>query len=111
MFKSIWHLKIFLKKSKKNNLFRLLLIRTYESKLRKGNSWIGYNADIQHVPCFPHGISGIFISEGAKIGKNVVILQQVTIGSNTLNGSNTFGSPEIGDNMYIGAGAKIIGKK
>jgi hypothetical protein len=39
-------LKIFLKKSKKVNLFRLLLIRTYEAKLRKGNSWIGYNADI-----------------------------------------------------------------
>jgi hypothetical protein len=68
-FKSIWHLKVFLKRSK-INLFILLLIRYYEAKLAKNNSWIGHNADIPYIPCFPHGISGIFISNGAKIGKN-----------------------------------------
>ncbi|GHU68150.1 hypothetical protein FACS189413_04370 [Bacteroidia bacterium] len=87
----------------------MLLIRYYEAKLAKNNSWIGHNADIPYIPCFPHGISGIFISNEAKIGKNVVIFQQVTIGSNTLNKANKFGSPKIGDNVYIGAGAKIIG--
>jgi serine O-acetyltransferase len=34
----------------------------------------------------------------------------VTIGSNNLNGSENTGAPVIGDNVYIGAGAKIIGK-
>lgn len=58
---------------------------------------------------FPHGISGIFISVGAKIGDNCVIFQQVTIGSNTLKGSKRIGSPTIGNNVYIGAGAKIVG--
>ncbi len=58
---------------------------------------------------FPHGISRIFISVGAVIGKNCTIFQQVTIGSNTLLDSALPGIPVIGDNVYIGAGAKIIG--
>ena len=58
---------------------------------------------------FPHGLSGIFISEGAIIGDSLVIFQQVTIGSNTLADSKGKGAPIIGDNVYIGAGAKIIG--
>ncbi|MEG1497601.1 MAG: DapH/DapD/GlmU-related protein [Clostridiales bacterium] len=39
-----------------------------------------------------------------------MIFQQVTIGSNTLIDSKSNGSPNIGDNCYIGAGATIIGK-
>jgi serine O-acetyltransferase len=49
------------------------------------------------------------VSGGSKIGKNCVILQQVTIGSIALPDSNGIGSPTIGDNCYIGAGAMIIG--
>lgn len=60
-------------------------------------------------PVFPHGLSVIYISQNAKIGKNVVIFHQVTIGSNTLPNSKHSGAPVIGDNVYIGAGAKIIG--
>lgn len=58
---------------------------------------------------FPHGLYGIFISGGSKIGKNCTMFQQVTIGSNTLIDSKGIGYPTIGDNCYIGAGAKIIG--
>lgn len=60
-------------------------------------------------PILPHGIWGIFISNGAEIGENVVIMHQVTIGSNTLKDSKLLGAPKIGDNVFIGAGAKIIG--
>lgn len=59
---------------------------------------------------FPHGIGGMFISEGAKIGERCVIFQQVTIGSNTLRQSKHRGAPIIGNDCYIGAGAKVIGK-
>jgi len=52
---------------------------------------------------------GIFISGGAKIGRNCVIFQQVTVGSNTLIDSKSLGAPSVGNNCYIGAGAKIIG--
>ena len=38
-----------------------------------------------------------------------MIFQQVTIGSNTLIDADDAGAPTIGDNCYIGAGAKIIG--
>lgn len=57
----------------------------------------------------PHHFYGIFISEGATIGKGCTIFQHVTIGSNTLLDSKSAGTPVIGDNVYIGAGAKIIG--
>jgi len=61
------------------------------------------------MPSFPHGINGILISEGANIGQHCVIFHQVTIGSNTLTDTKKQGSPTIGDNVYIGCGAKIIG--
>lgn len=57
----------------------------------------------------PHGLAGIFISYGASIGEGCTIFHQVTIGSNTLPDSRGQGAPTIGRNVYIGAGAKIIG--
>jgi serine O-acetyltransferase len=86
-----------------------LLLYVYEKKLHKSGSWIGYRANLRSEPVFPHGIQGIFISNGADIGEGCVIFQQVTIGSNTIEGHRYFGSPIIGEGCYIGAGAKIIG--
>lgn len=60
----------------------------------------------ESAPFFPHGIKGIFITDSAKIGKNCTILQQVTIGLKKLEDSI---GPHIGDNVFIGSGAKIIG--
>lgn len=57
----------------------------------------------------PHGLFGIYISFGAKIGNDCVIFNNVTIGSNTLKDSKGYGAPTIGNNVYIGVGAKIIG--
>jgi serine O-acetyltransferase len=85
------------------------LYAIYNKRLERCGSWIGLNASFAGEPSFPHGPFGIFISQGAKIGKNCVLFQQVTIGSNTLNDSKGRGAPSIGDNCYIGAGAKIIG--
>jgi serine O-acetyltransferase len=82
----------------------------YTKGLQAKGSWISLEARFASIPCFPHGIHGIFISGGATIGRNCVIFQQVTIGSNTLIDSPHLGAPTIGDDCYIGAGAKIIGK-
>ena len=57
----------------------------------------------------PHGFHGISISTQARLGKNCVIFPNVTIGSNTLPDSKNAGAPTIGDNVYIGAGATVIG--
>ncbi len=111
----IWHDVLLLKKylfdRKKRSFFlKKCLIAVYTKRMNKMGSWIGQNSTFKNTPVFPHGIYGIFISGGAVIGRNVVIYQQVTIGSNTLKGNPHFGSPTIGDNVLIGAGAKIIGK-
>lgn len=107
-YNGIWGLKKHLAKSDIPNPRLLDIYDAYLS--RYYGSWIGYNAQFDGTPCFPHGFYGVFISGGAKLGKNTVIFQQVTIGSNTLNDSEKAGSPVIGNNVYIGAGAKIIGK-
>lgn len=83
--------------------------RIYFDYLKRKGSWIGIHSVFEEVPCFPHGIYGIFVSDKAHVGKGAVIFHQVTIGSNTLPDSRSIGSPRIGDNVYIGCGAKIIG--
>lgn len=77
--------------------------------LYKNNASIELCTKIKGKINFPHGLNGILISAGAEIGENCTIFHQVTIGSNTANGSKKQGSPKIGDNVYIGSGAKIIG--
>lgn len=51
--------------------------------------------------------SCIVINDNAKIGKNCLIYQGVTIGSN--RGFKNGGVPVIGNNVFIGPGAIIIG--
>ena len=53
----------------------------------------------------PHGLSGIFISKGAVIGEGCTLFQQVTVGSNTLQGSARV---MVGDNARIGAGCVVV---
>ena len=90
----------------KKNVFKLFL---YNSYFEHFGAFIGLNAVFEGIPVFPHGFFGIFISNSAHIGKDVVIFQQVTIGSNMLNGSKRKGAPYVGNNVYIGCGAKLIG--
>lgn len=65
---------------------------------------INKGANFKTKPILPHGLNGIIISYYASIGENCVIRQQVTIAQNEKNEAAT-----IGDNVIIGAGAKIIG--
>ena len=71
--------------------------------------YVPFNAEIGENLILPHGFFGIFISKNATIGNNVVIFHHVTIGSN-FHTSDKPGAPTIGDNTFVGAGAKIIGK-
>jgi len=48
---------------------------------------------------------GIIIHSGTVFGRNVVVMHQVTIGARDLSNR----APVIGDDVYIGAGAKILG--
>lgn len=65
---------------------------------------INQGAIFESRPELPHGLNGIIVHLKAHIGHNAVIWQQVTIGS------SGGGTPWIGDNCQIGAGAKILGR-
>lgn len=82
----------------------------YLTYLDKNCSYIGLGTQFASEPMMPHGLHGIHISNRAVIGRNCVIMQNVTIGSNTFRGSKRVGSPTIGDNVFIGANATVIGK-
>lgn len=69
------------------------------------NAVIPYKTSIGKNCIIAHGGSGVVIHEEAIIGNNVLICQQVTIGGTGIGQS----LPVIGNDVYIGAGAKIIG--
>ncbi|MFY4504054.1 serine O-acetyltransferase [Ligilactobacillus ruminis] len=98
--------KIFEKKTPKIlKMYYLFYLRRMDAKngadiniltAAKENNFKGH-------PILGHGIKGIVIAGEAKIGKNVEISHQVTIGR------SKGGVPTIGDDVYIGPGAKIFG--
>ncbi|MCC9166155.1 serine acetyltransferase [Pontibacter harenae] len=103
----------YLLKQKHNNS-KVKIIKSVLEFVNKGflhetNAYLPLNCKIEGPINFIHGTYGVFISGGAKIGKNCTIYQQVTIGSNMLIDSKGLGSPTIGDNCILGAGAKVIG--
>lgn len=71
------------------------------------NSELMTDAPLGEGVRLPHPF-GIIINRTASIGRNVTIFHQVTIGVNEHHGRPDV-APTIGDNVFIGAGAKIIG--
>jgi serine O-acetyltransferase len=103
-----WKFKERIRLSRQKHIRRILLF-LYYLYLRSSGGYVGHSSILNGEPCLPHGLKGVFISGGSRIGVNCVIFQNVTIGSNPLPFSGPSGFPEIGDNCYIGAGATIIG--
>lgn len=106
--KKYWKMRTYLSQKNKVNKLKALwfLFRIKRMDAFNGASLgthIGQCASFATPPSLPHGIRGIFISHRAVIGKNAVIFHHVTIGE------GKGGAPQIGDNCYIGADAKIIG--
>lgn len=93
------------------DIISMLLSKLTSFKLKKlgikygieipGNCNIGEGLRIPHC-------GGIVIHYNTVIGKKCEILQGVTIGNNMLRDYSEVAT--IGDNVFIGAGAKIIGK-
>lgn len=104
----VWRLKDLCNNASNEYLHRIYG-NLYVRRLQRYGAWIGVRAQFKSIPILPHGLCGIFISGESKVGKDCVIFQHVTIGSNTLTDSKTQGAPEIGDSVYIGAGTRIIG--
>lgn len=106
---NIWELKKLIQNKPCSNIKNYIRRTIYYNYFEHYSAYIGINSVLKNNVTFPHEFNGIFVSDNAIIGNNVVIFQQVTIGSNNLSDSKRKGSPTIGDNVYIGAGAKIIG--
>lgn len=83
-----------------------LLFAIFRINLRRLSIKLGiqipYNTDIGEGLVIFH-YNCIVVNEGAKIGKNFTLRHGVTVGD--VNGK----TPVIGDNVTVGAGAKIIG--
>lgn len=109
LYGSWWRLKLRCLASRGRPLHRLHVF-LYEYCQHVYGSSIAWNAEFAGEPCLPHSLKGIFVAGGARIGRNCVIFQQVTIGSSTLADSGSIGAPVLGDNCYVGAGAKIVGR-
>lgn len=108
IYGDMWHLR---DKLRTNNtgVWGKIRRQLYIYFTQNRGGWIGVGTTLKSTPFFPHDIVGVFISNSAVVGKNVIIYQHVTIGSNTLPDSKGAGAPIIEDGVLIGAGAKIIG--
>lgn len=71
--------------------------------------FISPNAKIGIGLKMPHP-TGIVIGNKVKIGNNVTIFQQVTLGGARIGDAQKDLYPEVGDDTVLFAGAKIIGK-
>lgn len=74
--------------------FKLGISIPYQTKIGSG-FYIGH-------------FGGIVVSSGASIGTNCNLSQGVTIGQ--INRGPNKGTPHIGDHVYVGPGAKILGR-
>lgn len=107
-FDSIWKYEIILRKCEYHqNTKHRLLYYFYKYRLNR----LGEKLTLKFEPnVFGPGLSiahygTIIVNPNAKVGANCRIHEGVTIGAT--NGSSN--APKIGDNCFIGSGAKIIG--
>ncbi len=102
--------------------FRILVLRHYQWSKRKGwpnfplmriaNFRLRAYVEINTLSIGPglrifHG-DGIVIASGVVIGRGMTIEHQVTIG-NRIGHEGELGCPTIGDDVFIGVGAKVLG--
>ena len=110
--KKYWKLKFKLQDKRTNILARYYAMIRLKKMDAFNNASLGHRTDggsyFEGKTFLPHGIKGVFITDKASIGKNVTIFQQVTIGIKDYSAKELRG-PSIGNNVFIGAGAKIIG--
>ncbi|MEG1738662.1 MAG: serine acetyltransferase [Odoribacter sp.] len=89
----------------------LLFFKKCFALLKKISLWFS-GSELPSTACagkalqLPH-LSGIIVSPYARIGNNCTIMHQVTLGVNAE--ISDCKAPVLGDNVFVGAGAKLIG--
>ena len=111
---TIWKYKVYLRKTEyfrnieKKNVFQKILGKYYLLRYTHLGMKLGYTIPLNVVEeglSLPH-YGTIIVNGNSHIGKNCRIMADVVIGST--NGVNI--AATIGDNVYIGAGVKIVGE-
>ena len=69
------------------------------------NSYIPHTAIIPKTTKFAYGCIGVVLHSKTKLGENCTIGQGITIGGRKGHG----GPPQFGNNVYIAAGARVLG--
>lgn len=91
-------------------LYSILALKSVTFWFLRIDAWIEYEAEIGSNIRLPHSGNGLVISRFSKIGNNVTIFHQVTLGVNEgLPVEERFIT--VADNCYISTGAKIISCK
>lgn len=75
----------------------------------ENGSSLGKTTSIEGPIYLFHGFKGVFISNKAKLGKNIKLYQNVMIVSKSDSKTNKWVAPVIEDDVLIGAGAILIG--
>ena len=100
-------LKLFRIIGNRKGLLRLLHLISYKKIQSKTKVLLPLTVQAEGGLCFWHGGPAV-INENTVFGKNVTIMQYVTIGAE--NRGKRKGAPQIGNEVYIGAGACVVGK-
>lgn len=75
---------------------------------KKYGVFVSVNSDLGNDLKLPHPV-GIVIGDGVKLGNNVTIFQNVTVGGARIGDAQARNYPTIGDGTVVFAGAVVIG--
>lgn len=89
--------------------WRRVQVAVQKRYVEQQGGYVSLLADFAGRPTLPHKLLGVFIAPGTSIGEGVTIYQHVMLAKNDTDGSPWHGSPTIGNNVYLGAGAKVVG--
>lgn len=89
---------------KKHNYYMLGLI-VIRRLQRKYGVYMTYKTQFDQTLILPHPV-GVVLGDGAKIGKNTIIFQNVTLGRSD---ANVAAYPKVGSNTIIYSGAVVLG--
>lgn len=77
----------------------------WKSLVKSNSCYLSPRSSIEGGLCLPHAV-GIVVGDGVKIGRDVTIFQNVTLG---VGGESDSSYPEISDRVIVYAGACVVG--
>lgn len=105
-FSAVFQYRLGARLRRSNWFGRFLAKVLWKRVIFKNGSYLSLLADIGPGFRLPHAV-GIIIGDGVRIGSNVTVFQNVTLGSGRSVSNTSY--PVLGDNVTVFAGAVIVG--